>query len=190
MFKGPASLTSGSVVNDASNISATNLTINNTSDNTVEIADDVIIGGDLNTTTGYITATTITAKIQEKVTKLTSTITGSSSFGTINVDNINVLYFADITRTSAAALAATISWSTIQDGHRLFIAWTKKAVNSNTPSVKLDFGANKIYTTSTNGPDARYITFNGLGQNCILYYNSNINAWMKNANNGVTITTS
>lgn len=192
MFKGPGALTSGSIITDASNISVTDLTINNASDNNVEITDDVAIGGDLTTTTGDITATSITANIEEKITKLTATSSGAN-YGTIDVSNTNILYFADTTRTANIQLTATITWPTVRDGHRLFIAWTKRG-STNVPSVKIDFGAaNKILhgsSGSNSGPQFRYLTLGGLGQNSTLYYSQNLNAWLAFKSNGSTYSTS
>jgi hypothetical protein len=192
MFKGPGALTSGSVITNASNISVTDLTINNASDNNVEITDDVVIGGDLTTTTGDITATSITANIEEKITKLITTSSGAN-YGTIDVSNTNILYFADTTRTANIQLTATITWPTVRDGHRLFIAWTKRG-GPNVPSIKIDFGADKIlHGFGTNGPQYRYMTLSGtsgLGQNGILYYSQNLNAWLSFKSNGSTYSTS
>ena len=180
MFKGPGSLTSGSVITNASNITVTNATINNVVDNAVDIADDMIIGGDISA--DAVTATSITANIEEKVTTLSS-VSVNTNYGTINVSNINILYLADNTYTGSSELIATITWSTIRDGHRLFIAWTRRG-SATVPSVRLSFGFSKIYSTGSAGPNHRYVTFTGLGQNCTLYYSSVMTAWMVIESNG------
>jgi hypothetical protein len=187
MFKGPASLTSGSIITNASEITTTTATINNASDNAVEIQDDINIGGDLSATT--ITATSVRANIREKVTTLTS-VSINTSYGTIDVSNINILYFADTTRTTAVQLIATISWGTIRDGHRLLIAWTNRASSATpVPSVKVNFGASKLYTTGTSGPTYRYVTLSALGHSCTLYYSAVMNAWMVLESGGATHST-
>jgi hypothetical protein len=187
MFKGPASLTSGSVVTDATSISSADLTV--TDDLTV--TNDVTVGDDL-TVTGDIVASTITAKINESVVKLTSAPSGV--YPDTDISNTNVLYLAN-TDNSTATQTLRLSWSSVLDGHHIFIAWVARNTQSPPTSIKVTFGTgsgnNTIYAgTGTAGPNAKVITLNGLGTNALFYYSSDLLAWMANESNAAVFSTS
>jgi hypothetical protein len=185
MFKGPASLTSGSVVTDATSISSADLTV--TDDLTV--TNDVTVGDDL-TVTGDIVASTITAKINENVYKLSTAPSGV--YTATDISNYNVLYLAN-TDDSTVTQTLTVTWSSVLDGHHIFIAWVARS--GTTTSVKVTFsngsGNNTIYAgTGTAGPNAKVITLNGLGTNALFYYSSDLLAWMANETNAAAFSTS
>lgn len=182
MFKGPASLTSGSVVTNATSISSADLTV--TDDLTV--TNDVTVGDDV-TVTGDIVASTITAKINESVVKLTSAPSGV--YPDTDISNTNVLYLAN-TDNSTATQTLRLSWSSVLDGHHIFIAWAARS--GSTTSVLVTFGTgsgnNTIYAgTGTAGPNAKVLTLTGLGTNALFYYSSDLLAWMANETNAATI---
>jgi len=189
MFKGPASLTGGSVITDATSISSADLTV--TDDLT--IAQDLTVGDDI-AVTGDITATSITAKINESVLVLTSSPSGV--YPSTNISNYNVLYLAG-TDDNTTTRTLTVTWSSVVDGHHIFIAWVARHINAGTTSVKVTFNNNAIgnphtiYSgTGTTGPNTKVLNLNGLGTNALFYYSSDLDAWMANETNAATFTTS
>jgi hypothetical protein len=190
MFKGPASLTSGSVVTNATSISSADLTV--TDDLTV--TNDVNVGDDL-TVTGDIVASTITAKIIEPVLTITSSISGV--FTTTDITDYNVLYLKSPSADNILTLTLTLTWrandginiNPIHNGHHIFIAWIEK--HSDNGSIRINFNNNDsnpptIYSTGTTGAAHRYLVLGGVGQHALFYYSSTLNVWMANESNNAT----
>jgi len=186
MFKGPASLTSGSVITDATSISSADLTV--TDDLT--IAQDLTVGDDI-TVTGDIVAASVTAKINEAVLKVTTTNL-AGVYTTTDISNHNVLYLANID-DATSALTLKLTWPTVTDGHHIFIAWVAKNAGASTLKITFDndVAGNTIYTgAGATGANQRVLNFNGLAQNCLFYYSSDLGIWLGNENNGATFATS
>jgi hypothetical protein len=188
MFKGPASLTSGSVIPAASvhtalSAEGVDLTIGDdltvTDDLTVK---DVIIANTGSLTingssaissiegsgTALVTKNYVDTAISNthKVSVLTSVTSGS--YGTVDLSTHHVYYFANTSYKpgTSTQLTCTIATSPIPaDGHRIFIAWSNRG-NANNASLKLDFGS-AIVQGDTN---RRYLLFNGIHANGILYH--------------------
>lgn len=201
MFKGPASLTSGSVVTDATSISSADLTA--TDDiivgDDLTVADDAAISGDMTvtgtlTTNGPVVAnngiTVVSGPLRENI--LTLTNAGDYS-GNIDISNYNILYLANSTLTGNVDV--TITWPTVADGQRLFIACINKNASA---TLRVDFGStNKIYATLTSGPNMRYLNLLGIGTNALFYYSANLvgttgtaGVWMSIESNAATLSSS
>ena len=195
MFKGPASLTSGSVITDATSISSADLTV--TDDLT--IAQDLTVGDDV-AVTGDITAASITAKINESVLVLT-TMNSAGIYPETDISDYNVLYLAN-TSDATGTQTLKVTWRVvtdvngnppIKDGHHIFVAWVAK--HASATSLKVNFNSIspdplKIYSSGTNGANARILSLGGVGQHALFYYSETLNVWMANESNSATFTTS
>jgi hypothetical protein len=195
MFKGPAALTAGSTVpaesiNSALSVAGTDLTVGND----LHVTDDLTIGDDLTvkdiiiTNTGSLTvngsnpitsieggdAVLVTKSYVDtaisnthKVQVLTS-VTGGV-YPNVNLSTHHVYYFANSDYVlSTSPLTCTMSLSTPVNGHRVFIAWTKRGREAQT-SLKLNFGS-PIVVGASSTVIYRYILFNALHASVLLYY--------------------
>lgn len=213
MFKGPASLTSGSVipaasVNTALSAEGVDLTIGDdltvTDDLTTK---DVIIANSGTLTingssaissiegsgTALVTKDYVDTAISNthKVSVLTDVTAGS--YGTVDLSTHHVYYFANTSYTTATAtLTCTVATSPApENGHRVFIAWTNRG-NAAQTTIKMDFGSSIVEGTVQLDAN-RYITINALWSSVLLYYVSsaaNGPRWIATENNETSFTNS
>ena len=195
MFKGPASLTSGSVipaasVNTALSAEGVDLTVGDdltvTDDLTTK---DVIIANTGSLTingssaissiagsgTALVTQNYVDTAISNthKVSVLTSVTSGS--YGTVDLSTHHVYFFANdsyLPGTSTQLTCTVATSPTPANGHRIFIAWSKRG-NSNNASIALDFGSAIVQGPAGNN---RFINFTGLHASCILYHTTTTNS--------------
>jgi hypothetical protein len=187
MFKGPASLSDGSVITNATSISTSDLTI--TDDLTV--TDDVSIGDNIEVT-GNIESLSIHATISEPVLTVDASVSGT--FSNTDITDYNVLYLKSSNASSTPTLNITLIWrvndginiNPINDGHHIFVAWVGKHATNTTITINFNSGSSDpltIYSSGTGGANARNFTVTGIGQNALFYYSSFLNIWMANKSN-------
>jgi hypothetical protein len=184
MFKGPAALTAGSTVpaesiNSALSVAGTDLTvaddlnvkdiiIANTGSLTVNDSTPITSiegGGAVLVTKSYVdTAISNTHKVQVLID-----VTGGA-YSPVDLSTHHVYYFANSTYTTASStLTCNVSTSPAPvNGHRVFIAWTKRGAGAQT-KLKLDFGSQIVQGPSTA---FSHISLNGLHSSVLLYYAS------------------
>jgi len=90
-------------------------------------------------------------------------------YTSVNIDSNNVINFANTADTTAGAITATLALGSASNGKKLFVSWAAK--NAAHTSLKVDFGANKIYDAA--GTEARYLTFANVGASILMFYSSN-----------------
>jgi hypothetical protein len=202
MFKGPASLTTGSVI-DASTVTADNMTV----DIDLGVTDDLTVGDDLTakdifaetlkfTGTGTVTSVNqgsagdtgdgkvlaTKSYVDDKHKVLTYATMSGSAFTAMDIGTTHVL-FLDSTSNGSITLTFSPTWSSISDGHRIFIAWVSR-LNGTSTLLKIDFGAGTIYGASNS---LRYLNLNELHSNALLYYSSTSAKWYSIESNSATI---
>jgi hypothetical protein len=185
MFKGPASLTSGTVI-DATSVTTDNATVDVdlTVGDDLTVTDDLIIGNTGSLTIGSNSITSIEGNGAVLVTKdyvdtaisnthkvLTLTDAPGGVYPNVDLSTHHVYYFANNTYTSPTPtiLTCTVSTSPVPaNGHRVLIAFTRRG-NANQVTLKLDFGSSIV--EGTGGADAvRYINITSLFSSVLLYY--------------------
>jgi len=108
-----------------------------------------------------------------KVSVLTSVTSGS--YGTVDLSTHHVYFFANdsyLPGTSTQLTCTVATSPTPANGHRIFIAWSKRG-NSNNASIALDFGSAIVQGPAGNN---RFINFTGLHASCILYHTTTTNS--------------
>lgn len=203
MFKGPASLTTGSVI-DASTVTADNMTV----DIDLGVTDDLTVGDDLTAVdiftgtlkfTGTGTVTSVNqgsagdtgdgkvlatkSYVDDKHKVLTYTTISSSNFTSFDIGTTHVLFLDSTSANGVATVNFTPTWSSISDGHRIFIAWIARFSNT-TSLVKINFGSNGIYGSSNT---VQYLNLNELHSNALLYYSATSAKWYSIESNSTTI---
>lgn len=203
MFKGPASLTTGSVI-DASTVTADNMTV----DIDLGVTDDLTVGDDLTakdifsetlkfTGTGTITSVNqgsagdigdgkvlaTKSYVDDKHKVLTYTTISSSNFTAFDIGTTHVLFLDSTNANGVVTVHFTPTWSSISDGHRIFIAWVARASDVTT-LVKINFGSSGIYGASNL---LQYLHLSELHSNALLYYSSTSGKWYSIESNAATI---
>ena len=212
MFKGPAALTAGSTipaesVQAALSTAGTDLAIGDdlTVGDNLTVTGDLTVSGTVGLTvsgtggisvsgnggltvsgTGGISVsgadgiTVTNGPIDEYVVEINNGTT------TIDISKCNVLYLAS-TSPNNATVNIILTWPTVKNGHRVFIALLARgALNTTT---RLDFGVNRLYVIGTTGPAHQYMNLTGIGTNTIIYYSKTKNMWMNIESNSAAAAT-
>jgi hypothetical protein len=175
MFKGPASLTSGSVV-DAASVTADNATV----DVDLTVGDDLTVtdvltvkniiisnsgsltingGAEITSVEGTGTALTTKSYVDTPSAQFITSMSGTA-YTTFSITSNNVLFYNNVSGNHGVpTITATISMpadpNNLPNGYRVFIAWIRRGGTTAT-GLKIDFGASNIYDGTASGK--RYIT--------------------------------
>jgi hypothetical protein len=191
MFKGPASLTSGSVV-DAASVTADNATV----DIDLMVGDDLTVtdvlttkkliisnsgsltingGAEITSVEGTGTALTTKSYVDTAVSDMHKVYILLDAPGGVytNVDlsTHHVYYFANNTYTNSTPTILTCTVLTSPaptNGHRVLIAFIRRG-NGAQVTLKLDFGSSIVEGTG-NADAMRYINITSLFSSVLLYY--------------------
>ena len=203
MFKGPASLTTGSVI-DAVNVTSDNMTVDVdlTVGDDLTVTDDLTVGDVITSTLKFSSAGIATSLNQgsagdtgdgrvlasksyvddkHKVVNH-STTNGASSFATLNIGNIHVLFLNTTPSSGINNITFAPTWTNVSDGHRIFIAWVAR-LNNATAAIKINFGANGIQAATNL---FQYMDFTGLHSSALIYYSATSGKWYSVESSGAT----
>ena len=206
MFKGPASLTTGSVI-DAVNVTSDNMTV----DVDLTVGDDLTVTDDL--TVGDVITSTLKFSSVGIATSLNqgnagdtgdgrvlasksyvddkhkvvnhSIAAGTTVFAPLDIGDIHVLFLNTTLYTGSATVTFTPTWTGVSDGHRIFIAWVARSDTLHTSLIKIDFTSNNIQNISTL---VRYLNLSGIHSNVLIYYSATSGKWYSVESSGASIT--
>jgi hypothetical protein len=126
-------------------------------------------------TLAYAEANFATAGSSETV--VVATAMTSNAYDAFDIENSNVIYFANTANGGSTALTATLNQGTTPaptNGQRLFIAWTAKGGTQT--SLAVSFASNKLY--DAEGAEKTTLTFTApsgsgvIGGSALLYYST------------------
>ena len=206
MFKGPASLTTGSVI-DAVNVTSDNMTV----DVDLTVGDDLTVTNDL--TVGDVITSTLKFSSAGIATSLNQgnagdtgdgrvlasksyvddkhkvvnhlIAAGTNVFEPLDIGNIHVLFLNTTLYTGNNIITFAPTWDGVSDGHRIFIAWVARSGTPPSTLIKIDFLSNGIQGISNL---FQFLNLNGLHSNALIYYSATSGKWYSVESNSASIT--